>query len=123
LLESAKNIKNKLFFVNKMINKTDEILNNKKYPQESCDDMIIGNNIMIEEMLTKPTNQTRKYQRSRSLNCSPDQRLELKFQMKMMKSTSTVFSKALYKIQEKLKSKYFFGSVLELIKFLSDDIK
>ena len=106
-----------------MMNKTDGMLNNKKNHQESCDDMIIGNNIMIEEMLKKPTNQTRRNQKSRNLNCSPDQRLELKFQMKMMKTTSTVYSKALYKIQEKLKSKYFFGSVLELIKFLSDNVK
>ena len=106
-----------------MMNKTDGMLNNKKNHQESCDDMIIGNNIMIEEMFKKPTKQTRKLKKNRGLNCSPDQRLELNFQMKMMKSTSRVFSKALYKIQEKLKSKYFFGSVLELIKFLSDNIK
>ena len=106
-----------------MMNKTNEILNNKKDHQESCDDMIIGNNIMIEEMFKKPTKQTRKFRKNRGLHCSPDQRLELNFQMKMMKSTSRVFSKALYKIQEKLKSKYFFGSVLELIKFLSDNIK
>ena len=123
MLGSAKNIKKKLFFVNKMMNKTNEILNNKKDHQESCDDMIIGNNIMIEEMFKKPTKQTRQLKKNRGLNCSTDQRLELNFQMKMMKSTSRVFSKALYKIQEKLKSKYFFGSVLELIKFLSDNIK
>ena len=107
-----------------MMNKTDEMLNNKKDHQDSCVDMITDNNIMIQETLKQPTN-TRIFPKklTRSLNCSPDQRLELKFQMKMMKSTSSVLSKSLYNIQEKLKSKYFFGSVLELIKFLSDSIK
>ena len=104
------------------MNKTDEMLNNKKDHQDSCVDMITDNNIMIQETLRQPTNNTRK-KLTRSLNCSPDQRLELKFQMNMMKSTSSVLSKSLYNIQEKLKSKYFFGSVLELIKFLSDSIK
>ena len=108
-----------------MMNKTDEILNDTKDHQDACVDMIADNNIMIEEILKMPTNKTRANLKkfTRSLSCSPDQKLELKFQMKMMKSTSTVFSKSLYKIQEKLKSKYFFGSVLELIKFLSDNIK
>ena len=125
LLGSAKILRQKLFFVNKMMNKTDEILNDTKDHQDACVDMIADNNIMIEEILKMPTNKTKTNlnKLTRSLSCSPDQKLELKFQMKMMKSTSTVFSKSLYKIQEKLKSKYFFGSVLELIKFLSDNIK
>ena len=108
-----------------MMNKTDEMLNNKMDHQDSCVDIITDNNIMIQETLQQPTNKTRKFSKkhTRSLNCTPDQRLELKFQMKMMKSTSSVLSKSLYNIQEKLKSKYFFGSVLELIKFLSDNIK
>ena len=105
-----------------MMNKTDEILSNKEDHQDSCVDMITDNNIMIQEILRQPINNT-KQKLTRNLNCSPDQRLELKFQMKMMKSTSSVLSKSLYNIQEKLKSKYFFGSVLELLKFLSDSIK
>ena len=104
-----------------MMNKTDEMLNNKMDHQDSCVDMITDNNIMIQETLQQPRIFSKKH--TRSLNCTPDQRLELKFQMKMMKSTSSVLSKSLYNIQEKLKSKYFFGSVLELIKFLSDNIK
>ena len=125
MLESAKKLKQNLLFVDKIMSKTDEMLNDKEDHKESCADMIFENKSMIEEMLNSSTNSSRKSFKklNRSLNCSPDQLLELKFQMKMMQSTNKVFSKSLNTIQEKLKSKYFFGSVLELMKFLSDTLK
>ena len=125
MLESAKKLKQNLLFVDKIMSKTDEMLNDEEDHEESCADMIFENKSMIEEMLKPSTNSSRKSFKklNRSLNCSPDQLLELKFQMKMMQSTNKVFSKSLYTIQEKLKSKYFFGSVLELMKFLSDTLK
>ena len=49
-----------------------------------------------------------------------EERLKISLQVEMMKSTKLVIIKFLRHIQESLKSKYLFGSVLQFFKFLTD---
>ena len=122
LLLSAKSLKNKISVTDNLINETKNILkgsNNDSY----CDEKIRINKVVLNGLMQQPNANIKRINSrfSRSAKtCSEEQRLELEFQMKMTNSVQSIIKQSLLNIQNKLKSKYFFGSVLNMMKFLTD---
>ena len=105
-----------------LLNKTENILegkNNGSY----CEETIRINKIVLNDIMQRPNENIQRmnsrFARSENL-CAEEQRLELEFQMKMINSVQRIIKNSLLHVQNKLKSKYFFGSVLNMMKFLTD---
>ena len=123
LLTSAKSLKTKIAVTDNLINETENILkggNNDSF----CDEKIRTNKIILNNIMQRPDENIKKRTNTRFARstkiCSKEQRLELEFQIKMINSVQNIIKQSLLHIQKKLKSKYFFGSVLNMMKFLTD---
>ena len=64
-----------------------------------------------------------KFENRRNLEnepCTEDQKLQLNLQKSMINTVRNSLLLSLTSIKDKLKTKYFFGTVINLLKFLSD---
>ena len=99
---------------------TDSVLLNRN-SKGTCDDRIQTNKYQMKNII-----QTLRASRMgntiflKSSRCSEEQILQLNFQIKMMQSARNILKASLMHVQRKLKTKYFFGSVLQFMKFLTD---
>ena len=93
---------------------TDSVLLNRNR-KGTCDDRIQINKNQMKNII-----QTLRASRMGNTRCSEEQILQLNFQIKMMQSARNILKASLMHVQRKLKTKYFFGSVLQFMKFLTD---
>jgi len=60
-------------------------------------------------------------QTSTAPECSTEERLQLQFQLKLLESAIKIIFASLLDVQERMKKKYFFQSILEFMKFITDE--
>ena len=86
----------------------------------SCQEKINMNKAMLDQFTRSSRNYDPKELLHSHDECTDEQKLELKLQNSLIKGMTKTLKAALFSAQEKLKTKYFFGSVLSFLKFLSD---
>ena len=114
LLTTAKILKRKMNLVNTAMKDTEV------RSDQTCAEMIDRNNKILNEVMNQSESDKQKIVAKRSVDCSEQEKLKIDFQMHMIKSVRQVLNKSFYDVISKLKSKYFFGSVLQFMELITD---
>ena len=131
MLLTAKRLKYNFAILGNTLDRTRKLLNRDsdtfQKSSESCKDMMTSNEAMLNYIIDNPLSildveeSEDEEERLVPSRCSQEDKLNLGFQIKLLDSATKIIFNTLTKIQEKLKKKYFFDSILDFMKFLTDE--